>query len=72
MVRPRLTITRIAHNRALHFLTRPDTYRLSDLVRHQLTQVLEGYVGKCDEDAARRGLDWMRNEERVKGRTPTF
>jgi hypothetical protein len=31
-----------------------------------------GYIGRCDEDAARRGLDWMRNEERVKGRTLVF
>jgi hypothetical protein len=68
----RLEVSRFAHNQALHYLARPQQYRLSDLVRQQLTQVVEGYTGRCDEDAARRGIDWMRNQVRARGETPWF
>jgi hypothetical protein len=46
--------------------------KTQDCVVEQSTEVVEGYTGRCDEDVARRGLDWMRNEERVKGRIPLF
>jgi hypothetical protein len=38
-------VRRLAHNRALHYLARQREYRLSDLLRQQLTQVVEGYTG---------------------------
>ena len=65
----RLTISRFAHNQALHYLARREEYRLPGDVREQLVQVVEGFTGRCDEDAARRGLDWMREQERRQGRT---
>ena len=34
-----------ARNRALHYLA--GSYKLSDDLRHQLTQVVHGYVGRC-------------------------
>jgi hypothetical protein len=68
----RLEVSRFAHNRALHCLARAHEYRLSDLLRQQLTQVVEGYFGRCDEDAARRGLEWMRRQYRAKGERPPF
>ena len=29
-------------------------------------------IGSCDEDAARKGMEWMRERDRDLGRTPTF
>jgi len=49
-----------ARNRALHYLA--GSYELSDELRHQLTQVVYGYAGRCDEDAVRKCLAWMRGE----------
>jgi hypothetical protein len=49
-----------ARNRALHYLA--GSYELSDEFRHQLTQVVYGYAGRCDENAARKCLEWMRGE----------
>jgi hypothetical protein len=46
--------------------------RLSDDVRYQLTQVVEGYTGRCDEDAAQVGIEWMRQQYRAAGQTPRF
>jgi hypothetical protein len=57
-------------NRALHYLAHED--RLSDNLRHQLTEVVNGYVGRCNEDAARAGIDWMRERYRTGGQTPRF
>jgi hypothetical protein len=36
---------------------------------YQLTQVVEGYIGRCDEDAARAGIEWMRERDREAGQT---
>jgi hypothetical protein len=36
-----------ARNRALHYLA--GSYELSDELRHQLTQVVYGYAGHCDD-----------------------
>ena len=58
-----------ARNRALHHLAHEDT--LSDDVRHQLTEVVNGFVGRCDEAAARKGIEWMRGY-RANGQTPRF
>jgi len=41
-----------ARNRALHHLANE---KLSDQLRCQLTQVVDGYIGRCDEAAARAG-----------------
>ena len=49
-----------ARNRALHYLA--GSYELSDELRHQLTQVVYGYAGRCDEDVVRKCLAWMRGE----------
>jgi hypothetical protein len=43
----------MARNRALHYLSQEHT--LSHGLRHQLTEVVNGYVGRCGEDAARGG-----------------
>ncbi len=59
-----------ARNRALHYLA--GSYRLSDDIRHQLTQVVHGYTGRCGEDAARKGMEWMRARYRELGQTPPF
>jgi hypothetical protein len=59
-----------ARNRAALYLANDD--RLSAAVRYQLAQVVYGYIGSCDEDAARKGMEWMRERDRDPGRTPTF
>jgi hypothetical protein len=66
----RLEVSRFAHNRALHYLARAREYRLSDLLRQQLTHVVEGYLGRCDEEAARGGSSGCANSiaPRVSGR----
>jgi hypothetical protein len=58
-----------ARNRALHYLA--GSYRLSDDIRHQLTQVVHGYTGRCNEDAARRGMEWMRAKDLERHHRPT-
>jgi hypothetical protein len=35
-------------------------------------EVVEGHTGGCDETAARRGMEWMREHYRRKGRDPAF
>jgi hypothetical protein len=56
-----------ARNRALHYLANE---RLSDELRYQLAQAVTGYVGRCDEDGARAGIEWMR--DRYRAMAPTF
>jgi hypothetical protein len=68
MLRPRSrrpTVPKFAYDRALHYLARRREYKLSDGIRHCLTQVVEGYTGRCDEAAARQGIDWMREKSRA-------
>ena len=43
-----------ARNRALDYLANR-RHTLSDDLRYQLTEVVNSYVGRCDEDAARAG-----------------
>jgi hypothetical protein len=62
----------LAHDAALHFLARPKAFGLTDAVGHDLTAGVEGYIGKCDEAPARRGIEWMRAHYRWKGETPRF
>ena len=59
-----------ARNRALHYLT--NGYKLSADVRRQLIEVVNGYIGLCDEDAARAGIEWMRERYRAAGQTLRF
>ena len=54
-----------ARNRALHYLA--GSYELSDELRHQLTQVIYGYAGHCDEEVARAGIKWLRERDREIG-----
>ena len=58
-----------ARNRALHYLA--GSYRLSDDIRHQLTQVVHGYTGRCEDDAARKGMEWMRAKDLDRYHRPT-
>jgi hypothetical protein len=57
-----------ARNRAALYLANDD--RLSAALRYQLAQVVYGYIGSCDEDAARKGMEC--EQDRDLGRTPTF
>ncbi len=70
--KPRLSVSKFARDRALHYLARRPEYRLTDALRNQLTEVVLGYTGRCDEGAARAGIEWLREQERRKGRTPMF
>ena len=58
-----------ARNRALHYLANE---KLSDELRYRLTQVVHGYIGRCDEAAARLGIEWMRDRYRARGEAPRF
>jgi len=51
--RLRTLVPLAARNRALDYLAK--NCRLSDDLRYQLTEVVNGYIGRCDEDAARAG-----------------
>ena len=68
--RPSFNAPLAAQNRALHYLT--SGYKLSADVRHQLIEVVNGYIGLCDEAAARAGIEWMREQYREAGQTPRF
>jgi hypothetical protein len=59
---PRTSVS--AHNAALHFLARPKQYALSDAERADLIQVVEGFTGPHDDEAARRCIEWMREHYR--------
>jgi hypothetical protein len=37
-----------------------------------LTEVVNCYLGRCDETAARAGIEWMRERYREVGQTPRF
>ena len=63
---------RFAHDRALYYLARRNEFNLSPVVRKQLTEVVLGYIGLCDEEAARAGIEWMRDKSRARGETPRF
>jgi len=64
--RPRRpTVPKFAYDRALHYLARRREYKLPDGIRYCLMQVVEGYTGQCDEAAARRAIEWMREKSRA-------
>jgi hypothetical protein len=72
MARKQISISQFAHDAARHFLAQPKKYGLTDAVRKDLIEVVEGRTGGCDETAARRGMEWMREHYRRKGETPRF
>ena len=74
MLRPRLRfyVSKFAHDRALYYLARRNEFNLSPVVRKQLTEVVLGYIGLCDDGAARLGIEWMRDKSRARGETPQF
>jgi hypothetical protein len=57
MARKPIEISKFAANAAVHFLAQPKKYGLTDAVRKDLTEVVEGFTGRCDETAARRGME---------------
>lgn len=61
-----------AHARALHYLARLDESPLPEAVRLDLIQTVEAYIGGGDLVAARRGVEWMRDQFREAGETPPF
>ena len=72
MARKPISISKFAHDAALHFLAQPKKYGLTDVVRKDLIEVAERHTGGCDETAARRGMEWMREHYRRKGEAPRF
>jgi hypothetical protein len=66
----RLVVSQWAHDEALHYLARRDEYGFADDIRKQLTEVVNGYTGRCDEAAVRAGIEWMRQQERRRSETP--
>jgi hypothetical protein len=69
---PSPVVGKPAHDAALHFLARPKQYPLTDAECADLIQVVEGYTSPHDHDAARRGIEWMREQSRRLGQTPRF
>jgi len=59
-----------ARNRALHYLAHES--KPSDEVRRRLTEVVHCYVGPCEANEARKGMEWMRERYRAVGRGARF
>ena len=70
--KPQPRVSKFAHDAALHFLARPKQYPLTDAERADLIQVAEGYTSPHDHNAARRGVEWMREHYRRLGQAPRF
>jgi hypothetical protein len=68
----RFYVSKFAHDLALPYLAGRDEFHLSPVVRKQLTEVVHGYTGRCDEAAARAGIEWMRDRYRARGEAPRF
>ena len=50
-----LDVPLAARNCALHYLAHP--YKLTASCATKLTEVVNGYIGRCDEDAALAGIE---------------
>jgi hypothetical protein len=61
--------SRFGRVRALHYLANE---KLSDELRYRLAQCVDCYIGRCAEDAARAGIEWMRERYRAAGQTLRF
>ena len=48
------------------------SYKLTADVGQQLIEEVNGHTALCDEAAARKGRDWMREQYRAVGETPRF
>jgi hypothetical protein len=70
--KPKPRVSKPAHDAALHFLARPKQYPLTAAERADLVQVVEGFTSPHDREAARRGIEWMRERYRRLGQTPRF
>jgi hypothetical protein len=70
--KPKPRVSKPAHDAALHFLARPKQYPLSESERTDLIQVVEGFTSPHDREAARRGIEWMREHHRRLGQAPRF
>jgi hypothetical protein len=68
----RLEVSLFAHDAALHYLARRKEYDFSDEIRQQLIQVVLAFTGPCNEEAARAGLEWMREQARRRGERVRF
>ena len=73
--RPPFQVSKLAHDRALHYLARVHDTGLPNPIRKQLIEVVlgytyTGYTGLFDEKAARAGIEWMRERYRDDGQTP--
>jgi len=60
-----MEISKWAHDEALHYLMH-SVESLADVERYQLTQVIRGYTGRCNQAAARRGIAWLRRQARCR------
>src|SRR5215831_16495552 len=67
--KPQPRVSKPAHDAALHFLGRPKQYPLTENERADLIQVVEGFTSPHNHDAARRGIEWMREHYRRLGQT---
>jgi|RhiMethySRZTD1v2_1073278.scaffolds.fasta_scaffold35320_2 hypothetical protein len=67
-----LEISKFAHDQAQRYLAPTLQYRLGNLELYQLTEVVHGYTGRCNEAAARIGLEWMRERYLERGEQPPF
>ena len=70
--KPQPRVSKFAHDAAPHFLARPKQYPLSESERTDLIQVVEGFTSPHDRDAARRGIEWMREHYRWLGQMVRF
>jgi hypothetical protein len=75
--RPPFQVSKLAHDRALHYLARAHDPGLPVPIRKQLIEVVldytyTGYTGLFDEKAARAGMEWMRERYRELGQAPKF
>ena len=66
-----LDVPLAARNRALDYLANR-RQQLSDELRYQLAEVIDGYFGPCDASEAQKGIEWMRERYRDVGETPQF
>ena len=66
----RCYVSKFARDLALTHLAGRDEFNVPPVVRKQLTEVVHGYTGRCDEAAARAGIEWMRDSAR--GEAPRF
>jgi hypothetical protein len=70
--KPQPRVSKFAHDAALHFPRATEAVPLSESERADLIQVVEGFTSPHDREAARRGIEWMREHYRRQGEAPRF